>query len=127
MGYYTDSHRTSADGHFPRNVEWPDGAPPQKKVPHAGALVRYGIHQLNPATVLNGIPFQQNHGSGVVWCITVQYRNGQHTNTVNAVLSDITPWVIDDEPCYTEKQIREAFEHKRYKYIDTLMRTLKNG
>ena len=115
MGYYTNSKRLSHDtlaGHSragkARCVDWPDGAPCPTDVPHAGAVVRHAVCQAHPATVLNGIPFQQNKGSGVVWCITVQYRAQQHTNTCNAEVSNITPWVTDDEPCYTEQQIREA-------------------
>ena len=125
MGYYTDSERMSYDNAGTRTVRWLKDAPPQKDVPHAGALVRLEDYD-EPYKVMNGIPFKKYKGAcGVVWVITVQCSGDPDvTHTVDAVLNDITPWVTDDEPCYTEEQIREACG-KITTTADTIVNRLK--
>ena len=107
MGWYTKSKRTSYDmvGAVKyRAVKWPEGAPVQQGVPHAGALVRVKGFQSKQYQMLSGIPYKDQNQN---WRIHVQ-RAKKREHTMDVRLVNITPWHEDKEPCYTEAQIRGA-------------------
>lgn len=109
MGWYTKSERTSHDhrnlGNRHRSVCWPEGAPCPKDVPHAGALVRVDGHRDQQYCVLSGIPYRDKLG----WRLQVQHIMDEYTMCPRLIW--IHPWYGDDEPCYTEAQVREALDN----------------
>ena len=135
MGWYTGSKRTSFDTHRNRCVEWPEGAPDRKDVPHAGALVRVG--NVDKFRVVSGIPVKTTSGWKFL-LVSCGAKNYSHV----VRLDRISPWHSDepqecccvkrcsDAPLYTEEQVREAVKDNTIMgscIEDNIMRSLRGG
>ncbi len=120
MGWYTNSERTSYDSNTARIVEWPEGAPCQADVPHAGALV--GVAGWPGSyKVVSGIPVML-HDS---WCLSVintRYHSGYHLK-----IAAMSPWHDDDTPCWNEEHVRKALVRAAYKTDEYVIDYLKEG
>ena len=94
--------------HNVRVVLWPEGAPPQEDVPHAGTKVRRsasrGISYVpgKVFTVTTGIPYKyQDHR----WYVRVTVEGG---NTIAVPLEDLEVASTEPERTYTEDEVRTA-------------------
>lgn len=101
-------------GELLRVVTWPEGAPPQSEVPHAGSKVVSDFDPGRVFTVQSGIPYQSQGGS---WCLRVGYsdsRGGSHIRSMAVAVAK--PYVEPTpERTYSEAEIRTAYaEHGAY-------------
>lgn len=125
---FTNSKETPEFNTPVRVVEWPEGAPPQSGVPHAGERVKLVDHydhyyQNEGWIVVNGIP----EGFQDTWRLQVVLENDP-TEKALFPLEIIRPDVKSEESqTFTEEEIRGAAHgfFSTYATVDNLIGNLK--
>lgn len=105
-----------------RLVGWPEGAPPQNEVPHAGEKVQ--TEGGTPFTVQSGIPYIYQ---GMGWYLRVYYEGRTSGSTIARKVTELKRYVPEPERTFTEAEIRAAYKTAgdRGVYVNNLIKDLK--